>query len=185
MVKTTTLVLVMLLVMLPFHQGHAQEAPPPQPQLVAECIVFIVVVGGGLYIAYKLKKFCDANLAPANPPPPPATNSPPANPSPPKKSLVTADGTTLQAGESVVDVFDITGHKYLAPDGTEYDRLMVWKLDCSTNLTTWTTLTVTGYISPTFVLLQQGDAVSLQQRTGSWGVAVAEAPCRFFRNQVP
>ena len=62
---------------------------------------------------------------------------------------------------------------------------VVWPLEVTTNLVQWSSLNVTAYISPSFVLLQCGDSVSLQQQNGTWGVRLPEAPCRFFRVPAP
>lgn len=182
MVKSfITALLVVLLVMLPFQNLRAQESPPPQPQHVVACVVSVVVIIGGLYIAYELKKFCDEHLPPPNPvPPPPPTNAPPSVP-----STNHAHTSSINAGNSGARLHDIYGAKLFAPDNTEYELLMVWPLETSTNLVNWSSLNITAYISPTFVLIQCGDNVSLQPRSDSWGVALPDAPCRFFRVPAP
>lgn len=162
----------------------APANPPPgnQPALV-ECVLFVVVVAGGLYVAYKLRQLCNRVMPPANPPPPPPPNQTNA---PPIKgasmiSTVEINGHSAFVMGDIWEVFDITGAKHAGPDGLEYNQFFVIPFQTSTNLNQWQTHTLTGWLSPTYVLIQCGSSVSISSRQEAM-VEISAGARTFLRN---
>lgn len=160
---------------------HPQSPPPKQPKLgLLECGVALVVLAGGIIIVSKLCKL--ANKIPKPPGAPGATNAAPAS----------FSGTypTVALGNETVAMYDIseyaTNAAWQGPDGRPYQTMYTFNLETSTDLRTFTNcLTVTGYISPTWVFTEANGVRTLAPRGSN---AVVTLPLggqqRFFRGRL-
>lgn len=157
--------------------GHAGPKPDPEPKLF--CLTDVRIVTWGVFIHCKLYDFCKTHLS-ATPPKPSGTNAPPCTNSTARASF--------ELDDSAVQLNDISACHYAGPDGLEYHTLATFTLPpTSANLQDWQVLTITNYVSATFILSVSGTNVSLQPYSDRWTISAGlpdNEPSRFFRSAI-
>lgn len=169
--KTTTAVLVVCL----SATSIKAEQPPddPTPQVVAACIVGVVVIGVGYVVYSGLTELCK-KLPPMEPPPPPppnpsCTNAVPGHPDWPHTNCSPATASSAFTGQyqgspslelsGPYESGEITHLGYADPGGQPYINYFRLTIQASTNLTDWNTeCQVNGYKSSGYVLFINSDA---------------------------
>lgn len=211
---TMLLVVLLLLTLLPqsawaedpVPRGDEQiEAAAPVPECGVGGVIAILIIGTGIYMTYRLYKFCKRVFPDPPPPPPP----------PPQQTNVvnqTLNGSVtalrknsggIQLSESITVttngvpeiklnpaddvVYAIESFGYLAPDGSLYHSYMALKLASSTNLVDWDPIDVKVYVSDTSVLTQVGtNGAVIRPRTETWSLDLDighNEPQLFLRSQ--
>lgn len=153
----------------PNHSGDPDNnTQVVQPALVVECIVAGVIIVGGIYIGYRLKKLCDAKLGPYKAPntntnslPPGATNPPTANRAASAAIAAMSSSPQFVAQYELPDdilneqVTDISSAGWTAPDGSLFYTMVM--IQCETSPTVfgpWQLQVIFVYLSDTQVLTE-------------------------------
>lgn len=79
-----------------------EDSQRPDPNLIAQCVVAVVVVAVGVYISYKIYKFCKQKFPP--PPPPAPTNAPPTTNAANFAAIVYMTNYVGQPGEATAEL---------------------------------------------------------------------------------
>lgn len=185
MKKITTLLLICSLCFF----GYRSKA------LIAQCVVGIVVIGGGIIICLGLKKMCNSIPPLQNPPqpPPPTTNAPAQH-----VFVLNNTSTTprLNLSDANVEAYNVSGTVFVNNDpyGNPYTRLFRTTIKSSVDLKQWNTeLSLVGWMSTQYVIIvyynNDGVSVLTNGATLTFGSGTNEVyipidttpPQKFFR----